>query len=120
MNALWTQPIAKAIDLNRAAFSAATQTGDLATACYSRAQAVTCLLLRNDSLDAVWAEAEIGLNFVRNAKFGYVADNIVSQQRFIATMQGRTATFSTFSDALFDEAGFEARLTREGVTTTLC
>ena len=35
----------------------------------------------------------------------------MSQQRFIATMQGRTATFSTFSDAQFDEAAFEAQLT---------
>jgi PAS domain S-box-containing protein len=35
----------------------------------------------------------------------------VSQQRFIATMQGRTATFSTFSDEHFNEAAFEAQLT---------
>jgi hypothetical protein len=35
----------------------------------------------------------------------------VSQQRFIATMQGRTATFSTFSDEYFDEVAFEAQLT---------
>jgi PAS domain S-box-containing protein len=36
---------------------------------------------------------------------------LVSQQRFVATMQGKTATFSTFSDAEFDEAIFEAQLT---------
>ena len=29
-------------------------------------------------------------------------------------MQGRTATFSTFSDAQFDEAAFEAQLTGDG------
>ena len=51
------------------------------------------------------------LDFVRKAEFHDVADVIVSQQRFIATMQGRTATFSTFSDAQFDEAAFEAQLT---------
>ena len=34
----------------------------------------------------------------------------MSQQRFIATMQGRTATFSTFSDEQFNEAAFEAQL----------
>src|SRR5882762_1761782 len=44
---------------------------------------------------------------------------IVSQQRFIATMQGRTATFSTFSDAQFDEATFEAQLTAEGIGLTI-
>jgi PAS domain S-box-containing protein len=72
---------------------------------------VPYLLMGNDRLDLVWRESEMALEFVRKAKFGDVADIIVSQQRFIATMQGRTATFSTFSDAQFDEATFEAQLT---------
>jgi GAF domain-containing protein len=59
----------------------------------------------------VWHESEIALDFVRKAKYGDVADIIWSQQRFIATMQGRTVTFSTFSDEQFDEAAFEAQLT---------
>ena len=45
---------------------------------------------------------------------------ILSQQRFIATMQGRTATFSTFSDAQFDEAAFEAHLTEDRMALTVC
>jgi PAS domain S-box-containing protein len=69
------------------------------------------LLLRNDPLDAVWRESEVALEFTRRAKYGDVADIIRSQQRFIANMQGRTTTFSTFSDAQFDEASFEAQLT---------
>ena len=69
--------------------------------------------LRNDPLDAVWRESEMALDFARKAKFRDVADIIRSQQRFIATMQGRTATFSTFSDAQFDEATFEAQLTAD-------
>jgi hypothetical protein len=72
-------------------------------------RSVRILILRNDPLDAVWRESERGLDFVRKAGFRDVADNMVSQQRFIATMQGRTATFSTFSDAKFDEARFEAQ-----------
>ena len=74
-------------------------------------QSITYLLLRNDPLDAVWRESEMALDFARRAKFRDVADLIVSQQRFIAAMQGRTATFSTFSDDRFDEATFEAQLT---------
>jgi PAS domain S-box-containing protein len=110
--ALWTQPITTAIDFNRAAFRTATETGDLTTACYSVARSVGMLLLRNDPLDAaVWRESERGLDFVRKARFRDIADLIVSQQRFIATMQGRTTTFSTFSDAQFDEAAFEMQLT---------
>ena len=54
------------------------------------------------------------------AGFRDVADLIVSQQRFIATMQGRTATFSTFSDAQFDEATFEAQLTDDRMSTLIC
>jgi PAS domain S-box-containing protein len=108
--ALWTQPITTALDFNRAAFRAASETGDLTYACYSVDRAVLILLLRNDPLDAVWRESERGLDFVRKAGYGGVAYNLVSQQRFIATMQGRTTTFSTFSDAQFDEATFEAQL----------
>jgi PAS domain S-box-containing protein len=118
--AVWTQPIATAIDFNRAAFGAAIETGDLTTACYSMDQSVTSFLLRNDPLDAVWRESEKSLAFVRKARFHDVAAAIVSQQRFIATMQGRTATFSTFSDAQFDEAEFEAQLTGDRTPTMVC
>ena len=68
------------------------------------------LLVRNDPLDVVWRESETGLEFVQKARYRDAADIIVSHQRFIATMQGRTASFSTFSDAQFDEAAFEAQL----------
>jgi PAS domain S-box-containing protein len=118
--ALWTQPVTTAIDFNRAAFRTAIETGDLTSACYSMNQSVTDLLLRNDPLDAVWRESEMALEFVRKAKFRDVADAIVSQQRFIATMQSRTATFSTFSDAQFDEAAFEAQLTTDRTATMVC
>jgi GAF domain-containing protein len=57
------------------------------------------------------------MDFVRKAGYRNIADAIVSQQRFIATMQGRTATFSTFSDTQFDEATFEAQLTGDRATT---
>ena len=62
----------------------------------------------------------MALDFARKAKFRDVADVIRSQQRFIATMQGRTATFSTFSDAQFDEAAFEAQLTADRMALTIC
>ena len=111
--AFWTQPIGTAIDFMRATFRTAIETGDLTFACYGMFQSVTGLLLRNDPLDAVWRESEMALDFAREAKYGDAADMIRSQQRFIATMQGRTATFSTFSDAQFDEATFEAQLTAD-------
>jgi predicted ATPase len=118
--ALWTQPIATAIDFTRTAFRTATETGDLTYACYSMSQAVASLLLRNDPLDAVWRESEMALEFARKARFHDMADVIVSQQRFIAAMQGWTATFSTFSDAQFDEAAFEAQLMGDRLPTMSC
>jgi PAS domain S-box-containing protein len=102
--ALWTQPITTAIDFNRATFRTAIETGDLTSACYGMFQSVTVLLLRNDPLDAVWRTSEMACDFAREAKYGDAADIIRSQQRFIATMQGRTGT-------QFDEVAFEAQLT---------
>src|ERR1700738_2374625 len=118
--ALWTQPIATAIDFNRMAFRTATETGDLTSACYSMFRSVSILLLRNDPLDVVWRESEKSLDFLRKAGFRDMADAIVSEQRFIATMQGRTATFSTFSDAQFDEAAFEAQLPGDRMRLVIC
>src|SRR5260370_4544046 len=62
----------------------------------------------------------MALEFVRKAGFRDIADIIRCQQRFIATMQGRTATFSTFSDAQFDGATFEAQLTADRMAMTTC
>jgi hypothetical protein len=118
--AFWTQPIGTAIDLMRATFRAAIETGDLTFACFGKFHSVTGHLMRNDPLDALWRESETALDFVRNAGFRDMADTIVSQQRFIAIMQGRTTTFSTFSDAQFDEATFEAELTGDRMPLMIC
>jgi len=115
----WTQPITSAIDINRVTFRAAIETGDLAFACYSMIQSITYLLLRNDPLDGVWRESEMGLDFARKARFRDIAEGFVNQQRFIATMQGRTTAFSTFSDAQFDEAVLEAQLTGDRVVESI-
>jgi PAS domain S-box-containing protein len=109
--AYWRQPIAASIDFLQRGFRAAIETGDPAYACFSLFMSVAFRLLRNDPLDEVGREAEMALDFIRKTRFGDTADTIVNQQRFIATMQGRTATFSSFSDAGFDEATFEARFT---------
>jgi PAS domain S-box-containing protein len=109
----WTQPLALSLDSMRAAFRVATETGELMFACYSTYHIVKSLLARNDPLEVVWDESQRLLAFVRGVGFRDLADMVVSQQRFVATMQGKTATFSTFSDAEFDEATFEALLTAD-------
>ena len=116
----WTQPIATSIDFMLATFRTAIETGQEYHACSGIAGSVSGFLLRNDPLDAVWRASERSLDFVRKAGFQDVVAVAVSQQRFIATMQGRTATFSTFSDAQFDEVAFEAQLTGSLTTRTIC
>jgi predicted ATPase/signal transduction histidine kinase len=116
---VWTQPITTAIELRRAVAREATETGDLTYACYSMHHTITGLLLRNDPLDAVWRESEMALGFARRAKFRDVVDLIVSQQHFIAAMQGRAETFSVFGGALFDESTFEAGLTGDRMHTMI-
>jgi PAS domain S-box-containing protein len=118
--ALWTQPISAALGFMRETFRTATETGDLAFACYSMDHSLTDLLLRNDPLDTVGDESERDLDFVRKAKFGEVEDTIGSQQRFIATMQGRNGAFPGFSEAQFDEEAFEAQLTSDQSATMVC
>jgi predicted ATPase len=118
--AVWSQPIARGIDFTRAAFRIATETGDLTYACYSAYQSVSALLLQNDPLDAVWRQSEIAPDFARKAKFRDMVDVFVSLQRFIETMRGRTATFSTFSDVQFHKAAFEAHLTGDRMSLMIC
>ncbi|MFL9934109.1 AAA family ATPase [Paraburkholderia sp. RL18-103-BIB-C] len=118
--AVWTQPIETAIDFHRAASRTALETGDLTCACYSMGHVVADLLLRNDPLDAVWRESERTLDYVRKARFRDLVDIVVSLQRLIASLQGRTASLSTFSDAQFDEAAFEAQLTDERMSALIC
>jgi PAS domain S-box-containing protein len=118
--AFWTQPIETAIECMRTTTRTAIETGDLTFACYGMHQIVPGLLLRNDPLDTVWRESERALDVARQAKYGDTEDIIRSQQRFIANMQGRTASFSTFSDAEFDEAAFEAGLTDERMPLMTC
>jgi PAS domain S-box-containing protein len=95
--AFWREPLTSVIELRRATTRTAAERGDLTFACYGMHQTITYLLTRNDPLDAVWRESEMALDFARRAKFRDVVDLIVSQQRFIASLQGRDATFSTFS-----------------------
>ena len=59
--AFWSQPIGTAIDLMRATYRAAIETGDLTFVCYGMLQSVTGLLLRNDPLDAHVARVTDGV-----------------------------------------------------------
>ena len=118
--AVWTQPIAAAIDFLRSGIRAAIEVGDPTFACIGTFMLIAELLLRNDPLDVVWRESEIAMDIARKARYDDGAAMFVSQQRFITTMQGRTTSFSTFSDARFDEATFETQLTAGRMPLMIC
>ncbi|MFB9268056.1 AAA family ATPase [Bradyrhizobium erythrophlei] len=117
---LWTLPVSSALDHIRAAFAAAVESGDVPIACFACNHTVTDRLLRGDSLDEIWPETERGLAFARRANFRDVVDILVTQQRFIQNMRGRTASFSTFDGDDFDEIRFEEQLTSERMPTMIC
>jgi PAS domain S-box-containing protein len=114
----WTQPIGAAIEYAEAGFRAAREGGDPAFGCYAMSIAIMYRHLRNDPLEVVWRESGVAMGFARNARYDDGAAMFVTQQRFIASMQGHTTSLSTFSDAQFDEARFEAELAGRNPTVT--
>ncbi|TMA87166.1 MAG: GAF domain-containing protein [Deltaproteobacteria bacterium] len=106
----WTQPIRSGRSLVRRAFDVANRLGDLTFAGYSRNNLITNLLATGDRLADVQREAEAGLEFARQVRFGLVVDIITTQLRLIRTFRGLTPEFTSFNDTEFDEGGFEQHL----------
>ncbi|HEY1579797.1 MAG TPA: sigma 54-interacting transcriptional regulator [Terracidiphilus sp.] len=111
MVSCFTQPIETALEFCRAGIRSAIETGNVSMACFTMMVNMFVLFLRDDALDAVSRESEMALEFARKAGFQDMADIFVSQQLFIAAMQGLPAVFSTFNGNRFAEAAFEAELT---------
>lgn len=120
LTAVWTQPASVAVDAMRPAHRTAVESGDVTIACYACHHLVADLLLRGDPLDEVWRETERSLEFVRKAGFRDVVDVLVTQQRFVQALRGRTAHFATFTGTGFDEGVFEAGFPAASMTMMVC
>ncbi len=96
--------------LPRHAFDTAQQVGDLTYAAFSRNNLLTFLLASGDPLEEVQREAEYGLDFARQARFGLVVEIITAQLYLIRTLRGLTPAFGCFDHAGFDEERFERHL----------
>jgi len=103
----WTRHVRAGRELVRRAFEAATKVGDLTYAAYCGNELNTNLLAAGDALAEVEREAERGLAFARNARFGFVVDTIATQLGLIRTLRGLTPTFGCFDDEQFDEHRIE-------------
>ena len=106
----WTKHVKTARELQRRCFSAANRIGDLTYAAYSCNVLNTNLLATGDPLAEVQREAETGLEFATNVRFGLVMDCVTIQLGLIRTLRGLTPKFGVFNDERFDELRFERHL----------
>jgi PAS domain S-box-containing protein len=106
----WTKPIRTSRSLMRFVLDAAQEAGDLTYGAFGHTHLITHLLASGDPLDEVQREAEAGLDFARQARFGLVVDRITGQFQLIRTLRGLTPIFGHFDDAGFDEERFEQHL----------
>ena len=106
----WAKHALKGRELVRRAFDIAYRTGDLTFSAYSWHELITNYLAVGDPLSEVQSEAEKGLNFVKKAGFGLVAENCAAQLGLIRTLRGLTSTFGCFDAHEYSERDTEHRL----------
>ena len=106
----WTRPIGTSRAWVRRAFDTAQDTGDLTFASFACHSLISHLLASGEPLGDIQREAENGLAFARQARFGLVVDSMTGQLQLIRTLRGLTPEFGSFNDAAFDEGRFEQHL----------
>src|SRR6266852_3554919 len=106
----WTRHIGTSRELVRRAFDAAQDTGDLTFASFACHALISHLLASGEPLGDIQREAEHGLAFARQARFGLVVDSMTGQLQLIRTLRGLTPEFGSFNDTEFDEGRFEQHL----------
>ncbi len=106
----WAKHAVKGRELVRRAFDVAYQTGDLTFSAYGWHELITNYLTVGDPLSVVQSEAEKGLEFVKKAGFGLVAENCGAQLGLVRTLRGLTSRFGCFNAHDYSESETEARL----------
>ena len=106
----WAKHALKGRELVRRAFDVAYRTGDLTFSAYSWHELITNYLAVGDPLSEVQSEVEKGLDFVKKAGFGLVAENCKAQLGLIRTLRGLTSTFGSFDAHDYNESDTEDRL----------
>ncbi|MBV8279189.1 MAG: AAA family ATPase, partial [Verrucomicrobia bacterium] len=106
----WSRPLQDSLELVRRSFYSALETGDLKYAVFAGDRLITMLLSVGHPLSEVQREVETRLEFTQKAKFGYVADIIIVNLRFIGALRGLTASLASFDSGEFDASRFEQDL----------
>lgn len=106
----WTRHFRSGSPFVRHAFEAAQKSGDLTFASYACYLRVTLALACGAPLERTQEDAERALAFVRDARFGAVADIITSQLALIRRLREGCPDRTSFGEAEFGEHRFERRL----------
>jgi signal transduction histidine kinase len=112
----WGRPFRTSMDILARAQEAAQQIGDVQNGSYVHATTVTLLLAMGEPLRDVELRANEGLAYVRQVRYGAVADVITTQLRLIRALRGLTPRFSAFDGDDFDEQTFEGHLGGDLIT----
>jgi PAS domain S-box-containing protein len=106
-----TRHVREGRDPLRRAFETAEQSGDLTFAAYTCANLNSSFLAAGDPLVEAKREAERGLAFAQEMRFGFVMDWIYPQLGLIRTLLGLTRQFGVLDDGQLDECQMECRFT---------
>ncbi|MBV9519419.1 MAG: AAA family ATPase [Hyphomicrobiales bacterium] len=106
----WMKHVRTSSQLQRRAFEAADQIGDLTYAAYATVNLHSDLLWAGDPLSEVQYEAELGLIYAQKARFGMVIDVTTAQLALIRTLRGLTLKFGCFDSQEIEELPFERHL----------
>ncbi|EWY39561.1 histidine kinase [Skermanella stibiiresistens SB22] len=98
----WTKPMRSGLPLLRQAYENASEAGDLTYAGFCSCTLISTLLGAGGPLADVQREAERGLEVVRKARFGLVADIIDTQLQLIRSLRDPASGLSAFEDAEFE------------------
>jgi PAS domain S-box-containing protein len=107
----WNRHIRFSLDLLRRTFDVANRIGDLPYAAFACNNLNSGLLFAGDPLDDAQRQAEHGLAFSQQARYGLVVDIIASQLAFIRMLRGLTPEFGHLDDEQIRERHFEHRFT---------
>jgi PAS domain S-box-containing protein len=101
----WTRRLSESISLNRLAFDASREVGDIICATWARVMEVSAMIACGVPLSDVQHEIESGLKIEPRVQGHYRM--LMWQLKFVLALRGPTPSFGSFNDEEFDRVNFE-------------
>jgi signal transduction histidine kinase len=99
----WVRHLRENIELDRAAFQAGLESGDLTYGGYCVLDMLAKKFAKGDRLDELLVEFDVYKDFVEKIKFQEVSDIFLFSRQAILNLKGETRETASFSDANYDE-----------------